>query len=132
MEKNQTLDFDCKNSNVLLHTTSNTKKKKNKNLWFSYTDGIKTGDMDGNVGFHAILRRSYSCFIKDLAKQRKQLIRQHLDPVTSPYSQACYETDLLFGLGSNSTFCYQTSCLDFSDQENMPPVNNNIRIRKRI
>ncbi|KAJ0744293.1 putative Dynamin superfamily [Helianthus annuus] len=81
--------------------------------------------MDGNVGFHAILRRSYSCFIKDLAKQRKQLIRQHLNPVKSPYSQVCYETDLLFGLGSNSTFSYQTSCLDFSDQENMPPVNNN-------
>ncbi|KAM0006524.1 hypothetical protein Hdeb2414_s0027g00687201 [Helianthus debilis subsp. tardiflorus] len=108
MEKNQTLDFDCKNSNVLLHTTSiykcvNTKKQK---LVVCYTDGIKTGDMDGNAGFHAILRRSYNCFIKDLAKQRKQLIQQHLDPVTSPYSQVCYETDLLFGLGSNSTFSY--------------------------
>ncbi|KAI7746674.1 hypothetical protein M8C21_018286, partial [Ambrosia artemisiifolia] len=88
-------------------------------------NGKKPGDMDGYVGFHAALRRSYNCFIRDLAKQRKQLIRQQLDSVTSPYSQVCYETDLLYGLGTNSTFSYQTSCPDFSDQENISPVNNN-------
>lgn len=89
-----------------------------------FADGKKTGDMDGYVGFHAALRRSYNCFIKDLAKQRKQLVRQHLDSVTSPYSQVCYETDLLYGPGSNSSFGYRTSSLDFSDQENISPVHN--------
>ncbi|KAJ6417171.1 hypothetical protein OIU84_002971 [Salix udensis] len=47
----------------------------------------KNGDMDGYVGFHGALRHAYNRFIKDLAKQCKQLVRHHLDSVTSPYSQ---------------------------------------------
>lgn len=48
--------------------------------------------MDGYVGFHAALRHSYNCFINNLSKECKQLVRHHLDSVTSPYSQVCYES----------------------------------------
>ncbi|KAD2394462.1 hypothetical protein E3N88_41439 [Mikania micrantha] len=98
---------------------------------YHFDYGKKTGDMDGYVGFQAALRRSYNCFINDLAKQCKQLVRHHLDSVTSPCSQVCYETDLLLGPGPNFTSRYQTSttsaCLDLSYQENIPPenINNN-------
>ncbi|MFS8025595.1 hypothetical protein Hanom_Chr16g01476961 [Helianthus anomalus] len=51
-----------------------------------------------------------------------QLVRHHLDSVTSPYSQVCYETDLSYGPGPNSTFRYHTSAtsayLELSDQSN--------------
>lgn len=94
--------------------------------------------MDGYVGFHAALRHSFNVFIKDLAKQCKQLVRHHLDSVTSPYSLACYESDVR---GSYITSSYrQVSpallCLDLADgaqamqdeaaanQENIPPENN--------
>ncbi|KAM4103279.1 hypothetical protein ACJW30_06G067800 [Castanea mollissima] len=49
--------------------------------------GRKSEKMDGYVGFHAALRHAYNRFMKDLAKQCKQLVRHHLDSVTSPYSQ---------------------------------------------
>ncbi|XP_076905564.1 dynamin-related protein 5A-like [Bidens hawaiensis] len=49
-------------------------------------------DMDGYVGFHAALRHSYNCFINNLSKECEQLVRHHLDSVTSPYSQVCYES----------------------------------------
>lgn len=102
----------------------------------------KTGDMDGYVGFHAALRHSYNRFVKDLAKHCKQLVRHHLDSVTSPYSLACYETDIQGGFGSlcSSYRFNQVSpmslCPDLSDgartsrdeavidQENIPPENN--------
>ncbi|KAG5551265.1 hypothetical protein RHGRI_009625 [Rhododendron griersonianum] len=64
------------------------------------SDGRKTGDMDGYVGFHAALRHSYSRFLRDIAKQCKQLVRHHLDSITSPYSQVCYENDFLGTYGS--------------------------------
>ncbi|KAG2328203.1 hypothetical protein Bca52824_010931 [Brassica carinata] len=51
----------------------------------------KAENMDGYVGFHAALRNCYSRLRKNLAKQCKQLVRHHLDSVTSPYSMACYE-----------------------------------------
>lgn len=103
------------------------------------TDGRKNGNTDGYIGFHAALRRSYNNFIQDLSKQCKQLIRHHLDSVTSPYSQVCYEKDFLGGLGSSATFTNrfnQASAAPFflelsdgasiqhtagEDQENMPP-----------
>ncbi|XP_074373050.1 uncharacterized protein LOC141713504 isoform X2 [Apium graveolens] len=64
--------------------------------------------MDGYVGYHAALRRTYTRFIKDHVKQCKQLVRHHLDSVTSPYSLVCYESDLLGSLGpsTNSTYRY--------------------------
>ncbi|XP_021722822.1 dynamin-related protein 5A-like [Chenopodium quinoa] len=100
--------------------------------------GKKTGDMDGYVGFHAALRHSFNRFIKDLAKQCKQLVRHHLDSVTSPYSLACYESDVQ---GSLITSSYRqvspaSLYLDMSDgarglqneattnQENIPPEKN--------
>ena len=95
--------------------------------------------MDGYVGFHAALRHSYNRFIKDLAKQCKQLVRHHLDSATSPYSQVCYE-NFQGGSGSGVTSMYRFSqplvgsfSLELSeggpalrhdkvrDQENIPP-----------
>ncbi|KAL7249586.1 hypothetical protein ACSBR1_011720 [Camellia fascicularis] len=102
--------------------------------------GCKTGDMDGYVGFHAALRHSYSSFIKDRAKQCKQLVRHHLDSVTSPYSEVFYENNFLgtYGSGANSIYRFnQASAASFTlelsdgeaalrgettkDQENIPP-----------
>ncbi|MCL7023665.1 hypothetical protein MKW94_024213 [Papaver nudicaule] len=102
------------------------------------------GDMDGYIGFHAALRHSYNCFVKDLANQCKQLIRHHLDSVTSPYSQVCYERDLLgsyvqggssiyrFNQAQISPFCIELSDGKTTDQdevmggdeENIPPEKN--------
>ena len=67
-----------------------------------FADGRRSGNMDGYVGFHAALRHSYNRFIKDLAKQCKQLVRHHLDSATSPYSQVCYE-NFQGGSGSGIT-----------------------------
>ncbi|KAI4333658.1 hypothetical protein L6164_018438 [Bauhinia variegata] len=101
--------------------------------------GWKTGNMDGYVGFHAALRRAYSCFIRDLAKQCKQLVRHHLDSVTSPYSQVCYGNDFQVCYSLNAPKFNQASagsfCLELSDtksashvamreQENVPPEKN--------
>nr|GEW82244.1 dynamin-related protein 5A [Tanacetum cinerariifolium] len=135
------LDTACERLAFVLRNLFDIAMEKNQHHHFDY--GKKTGDMDGYVGFHAALRRSYNCFIRDLTKQCKQLVRHHLDSVTSPYSQVCYESDLLFGSGTNSTYRYhQTTtssiCLDLSDsdhgsslgnkapkdQENIPPENN--------
>ncbi|KAH9609205.1 hypothetical protein KSS87_002241, partial [Heliosperma pusillum] len=104
-------------------------------------DGKKTGDMDGYVGFHAALMHSYNKFIKDLAKQCKQLVRHHLDSVTSPYSLACYENESGFGSMLNPTYRFNQAspaslCPEISDsaralrdetvtnQENIPPENS--------
>lgn len=95
--------------------------------------------MDGYVGFHAALRHAYSRFIRDLAKQCKQLVRHHLDSVTSPYSQVCYGNDFQLSNGLNAPSFRQASAasyfLELSDtesvsrnitrgQENIPPENN--------
>ncbi|KAJ4976631.1 hypothetical protein NE237_001737 [Protea cynaroides] len=104
----------------------------------------RKGDMDGYVGFHAALRHSYNCFIRDLAKQCKQLVCHHLESITSPYSQVCYESDYLgsFGSGANpfnrinytppALFCLELSAgvetqqdeTMGRDQENIPPEKN--------
>ncbi|PIA36634.1 hypothetical protein AQUCO_03300082v1 [Aquilegia coerulea] len=95
--------------------------------------GKNGADMEGYIGFHASLRTSYNRFIKDLSKQCKQLVRHHLDSVTSPYSQVCYDNDFVGGLGSTSLRFNQAQvspfCLELSDgratyiddQENVPP-----------
>ncbi|KAE8703262.1 Dynamin-related protein 5A [Hibiscus syriacus] len=103
--------------------------------------GKNTGNWDGYVGFHAALRHAYNRFINDLAKQCKQLVTHHLDSVTSPYSQVCYENDFqgVFGSSASSYHIYKQAsassfCLELSDggqvtrdetndRENMPPKN---------
>ncbi|KAL9680690.1 hypothetical protein QQ045_018576 [Rhodiola kirilowii] len=57
----------------------------------------QVGTMDGYVGFHAALRCSYNKFVKDIGKRCKQLIRHHLDSLTSPYSLSCYDSDFRRG-----------------------------------
>ncbi|URD90801.1 DYNc [Musa troglodytarum] len=89
----------------------------------------KTGDMDGYIGFHAALRRSYNNFIQDLSKQCKQIVQHHLSSVTSPYSQVCYENDLVGDAGRFNQLSATSFVLDLSDakdemvadQENIPP-----------
>lgn len=94
--------------------------------------------MDGYVGFHASLRCAYTRFIKDLAKQCKQLVRHHLDSVTSPYSQVCYFNDFQvnaqsfnkIGQASASSFFLELSDTGSAshdvrrNQENIPPERN--------
>lgn len=86
------------------------------------SDGMKSEKMDGYVGFHAALRHVYNRFIKDLAKQCKQLVRHHLDSVTSPYSQVCYENGFQGSFGSSATSFYKFNqasagsfCLELTD-----------------
>ncbi|RZC75543.1 hypothetical protein C5167_051025 [Papaver somniferum] len=101
-------------------------------------------DLDGYIGFHAALRHSYNCFVKDLANQCKQLIKHHLDSVTSSYSQVCYENDLLGSYVQGGSTIYRLNqaqgsqvSLELSDgktpdqdevtgvdQENIPPERN--------
>ncbi|ERN20483.1 dynamin-related protein 5A [Amborella trichopoda] len=94
-------------------------------------EGRKNGSMEGYIGFHAALRHSYNHFIQDLAKQCKQLVRHHLDSVTSPYSQVCLENDLMYRYNqpSSTSFFLELSegvstveedAMD-EDQENVPP-----------
>ncbi|KAM1041640.1 hypothetical protein ACFX2I_030769 [Malus domestica] len=98
--------------------------------------GRKSGNMDGYIGFHAALRQAHNRFIKELAKQCKQLVRHHLDSVTSPYSLVCYGNDFQSGFGSSTASSYnfnQPSVTSFllelsdatmKDQENIPPEKN--------
>nr|KYP50066.1 Dynamin-like protein C [Cajanus cajan] len=104
--------------------------------------GVQGGNMDGYVGFHAALRCAYNRFIGDLAKQCKQLVRHHLDSVTSPYSQVCYFNDFQpcsglnapsynkFSQASASSFFLELSDTSSAshdvrrDQENIPPEKN--------
>ncbi|XP_004141359.1 dynamin-related protein 5A isoform X2 [Cucumis sativus] len=112
-----------------------------RNRAYESQNGKKHCNMDGYVGFHAALRHAYNRFLKDLAKQCKQLLRHHLDSVTSPYSLVCYENDFEGGSLSNassfqkinriSLFSFELSdCGGVSrdetmkDQENIPPEKN--------
>ncbi|KAL3848628.1 hypothetical protein ACJIZ3_010510 [Penstemon smallii] len=107
--------------------------------------GQQSEDMDGYVGFHAALRHSYNGFVKELSKQCKQVVRHHLDSVTSPYSHVCYENDIMGSSNSGVNMVYRTNqvpvsslCLELSeavpesrretsnDQENIPPEKNEI------
>lgn len=96
--------------------------------------------MDGFVGFLASLRHSYYSFVKDLSTKCKQVVRHHLDSVTSPYSLVCYQSDIpgSFDSGVNSIsranqISTRSFALDLSagrhmprreiidEQENIPP-----------
>lgn len=134
------LDTACDRLAFVLANLFDLANERNRGQNSDY--GKITGDMDGYIGFHAALRHSYNQFITDLAKQCKQLVRHHLDSVTSPYSLACYETDFQGSCGSlTSTNRFnQLSpalfCPDLSDgartsrdetvtdQENIHPENN--------
>lgn len=52
----------------------------------------------GYIAFHAALRRAYDQFIQNLTKKCKELVRHHLDSVTSPYSQV-YRPEYNMGNG---------------------------------
>ncbi|CAA0815983.1 Dynamin-related protein 5A [Striga hermonthica] len=103
--------------------------------------GQQSGDMEGYVGFHAALRHSYHKFVKDLARDCKQVVRHHLDSVTSPYSLVCYEADTMaltthrahqiqpwsFGLDLSSVGPTPGSTNETTvEQENIPPERNEI------
>ncbi|KAG8364931.1 hypothetical protein BUALT_Bualt18G0050000 [Buddleja alternifolia] len=97
------------------------------------TYGQHHEDMDGYVGYHAALRHSYNCFVKNLAKKCKQVVRHHLDSVTSPYSQVCYENDVgvntIYRTNQDRSFYLELSDVpalhkELSNQENVPPEKN--------
>ncbi|KAI3702844.1 hypothetical protein L6452_28597 [Arctium lappa] len=124
------LDTACERLAFVLRNLFDLAMERNHLCHADYAK--KTVDMDGYVGFHAALRHSYNCFIRDLAKECKQLVRHHLDSVTSPYSQVCYDSDILSSSGGNP-YRYQASVssisLEFSEhgvkgQENIPPQKN--------
>lgn len=111
-----------------------------KNHGHDSNNGQRSVDMEGYIGFHASLRQSYNHFMKDLSKECKQLLRHHLDAVTSPYSHVCYENNFIGSFSSGTSSMSQLNqatvsplCLELSDggaalrkeamkeQENMPP-----------
>uniref|UniRef100_A0A2N9F5P2 Dynamin-type G domain-containing protein n=1 Tax=Fagus sylvatica TaxID=28930 RepID=A0A2N9F5P2_FAGSY len=135
------LDTACDRLAFVLGTLYDLALERNCSRDSEY--GRKSEKMDGYVGFHAALRHTYNRFIKDLAKQCKQLVRHHLDSVTSPYSQVCYENEFQGGFGSSATSFSkynQASASSFfleltdggpaardeimRDQENIPPEKN--------
>ncbi|KAL5738048.1 hypothetical protein ACOSP7_030809 [Xanthoceras sorbifolium] len=135
------LDTACERLAFVLGNLFDLALERNRSRESEY--GEKSGNMDGYISFHAALRHAYNRFVKDLAKQCKQLVRHHLDSVTSPYSQVCYENDFQGGFGlsaasynkfnqaSASSFCLElsdggaaSSDETMRDQENMPPQKN--------
>nr|GMD87488.1 dynamin-related protein 5A-like [Ipomoea batatas] len=135
------LDTACDRISFVLGNLFELAIERNRRCDSHY--GHRDGDVDGYVGFLASLRQSYNRFIKDLSRQCKQLLRHHLDSVTSPYSQVCYEDFLAtFGAGSNTIYNLNQAsagsfCLELSDggpsvrsevipkdQENVPPEKN--------
>ncbi|KAI9085877.1 hypothetical protein K1719_031954 [Acacia pycnantha] len=131
------LDTACDRLAFVLGSLFDLALERNRSHDSEYGSG--TGNMDGYVGFHAALRHTYSRFIRDLAKQCKQLVRHHLDSVTSPYSQVCYVNDFQLSNGLNATSFRQASAASFflelsdtesvsrnirRDQENIPPEKN--------
>ncbi|KAI3457452.1 hypothetical protein Pfo_014115 [Paulownia fortunei] len=136
------LDTACDRLGFVLCNLFDIAIERNRHRHTGY--GQQSGDMDGYVGFHAALRHSYYNFVKDLAKQCKQVVRHHLDSVTSPYSLVCYESDIPGSFSSGVNSIYRTNQipagsfgLDLSnppisreeiidDQENIPPEKNEI------
>ena len=97
-------------------------------IFYLLADGKKEADMEGHIGFHAAVRRSYDSFIKDLSKQCKQLVRHHLDSVTSTYSRFYYDsTPSQLGLMCSESTPASSFVFDLSeglipdDQENVNP-----------
>ncbi|XP_062206853.1 dynamin-related protein 5A-like isoform X2 [Phragmites australis] len=127
------IDTACDRLAFVLQSLFDLAMERNRNHDSKYHQNVE--DMDGYVGFLAALRCSYYKFVKELSKQCKQIVRHHLDSVTSPYSHICYESDFLSGIGSvaNSTNRFThfpgVTSFDLSDsgsaleeaQENMPP-----------
>ncbi|PIN03775.1 Vacuolar sorting protein VPS1, dynamin [Handroanthus impetiginosus] len=135
------LDTACDRLAFVLQNLFDIAIERNHHCHLGY--GQQSGDMDGYVGFHAALRHSYNCFVQDLAKQCKEVVRHHLDSVTSPYSQVCYENDLLGSFSTRVNTSYQINqvpagsfSLELSEgrpvlqkevggnQENIPPEKN--------
>ncbi|KAL8507636.1 hypothetical protein ACS0TY_018249 [Phlomoides rotata] len=144
------LDTACDRLAFVLCNLFDIACERNRHLHTGY--GQQSGDMDGYVGFHAALRHSYYNFIRDLAKQCKQVVRHHLDSVTSPYSLVCYESDIpwSFSSGGNSVHRLNPNppsrsfSLDLSDggsiapreitdeRENIPPGKDEVTPGKLV
>ncbi|KAJ0977407.1 hypothetical protein J5N97_012881 [Dioscorea zingiberensis] len=134
------LDTACERLSFILKNLFDLAMERNSEHDSDYRRN--NGDMDGYIGYHAALRCSYNNFINELSKQSKQLVRHHLDSVTSPYSQVCYENDLQGEPHSGSRFIHKYNqfpsasfFLDLSEgaaseeklfvgQENIPPKDH--------
>ncbi|WOK99306.1 dynamin-related protein 5A [Canna indica] len=122
------LDTACERLSFVLKSLFELALERNRNSDSDYRR--KNGDMDGYIGFHAAIRRSYNNFIQDLSKQCKQIVQHHLNSVTSPYSLVCYENDLVADVGRFNQLPATSFFPDLSDgvgeevgadQENIPP-----------
>ncbi|KAG6480835.1 dynamin-related protein 5A-like [Zingiber officinale] len=122
------LDTACERLSFVLKSLFDLALVRNRSHDSEYRK--KNGDMDGYIGFHAALRRSYNNFIHDLSKQCKQIVQHHLNSVTSPYSQVCYENDLVADAGRYSQLPAASFFPELSDsatdevgadQENVAP-----------
>ncbi|EES03602.1 hypothetical protein BDA96_03G318000 [Sorghum bicolor] len=127
------IDTACDRLAFVLQSLFDLAMERNRNKDAQYHQNVE--DMDSYVGFLAALRCSYYKFVKELSKQCKQIVRHHLDSVTSPYSHICYDNDFLSGVGSvansMSRFNHFTgvTSFDLADsgsaleeaQENLPP-----------
>ncbi|KAJ3686926.1 hypothetical protein LUZ61_016090 [Rhynchospora tenuis] len=103
------------------------------------TDRQNTQDMDEYVGFLTALQYTYSNFVSNLSKECKQLVRGHLDSVTSPYSQIYHEPEPnlihhLSHLQSETLFdltdipSSQNSTPRVAEQENIPPPQKDLQL----
>ncbi|GJN17683.1 hypothetical protein PR202_gb04772 [Eleusine coracana subsp. coracana] len=92
------IDTACDRLAFVLQSLFDLAMERNRSQESQYDQNVE--NMDCYVGFLASLRCSYYKFVKELSKQCKQIVRHHLDSVTSPYSHICYESDLLNGVGS--------------------------------
>ncbi|AQL00593.1 Dynamin-related protein 5A [Zea mays] len=127
------IDTACDRLAFVLQNLFDLAMERNRNNDSQYHQNFE--DMDSYVGFLAALRCSYYKFVKELSKQCKQIVRHHLDSVTSPYSHICYDDDFFSGVGSvaNSTCRFNhftgVTSFDLADsgsaleeaQENLPP-----------
>ncbi|XP_057790233.1 dynamin-related protein 5A-like isoform X2 [Salvia miltiorrhiza] len=111
------LDTACDRLAFVLCSLFDIAIERNRHHHTGY--GQQAGDMEGFVGFLAALRHSYYSFIKDLAKQCKQVVRHHLDSVTSPYSLVCYESDIPGSFSADGGHIARREIPE--EQENIPP-----------
>ncbi|EPS69393.1 hypothetical protein M569_05370, partial [Genlisea aurea] len=87
--------------------------------------GQQSGAMDGHVGFLGALRHSFNCFIKDLSVQCKQVLRHHLDSVTSPYSHLSCDDAGVDSAAAGGSYLELSDLGQKLRKENVPPPPEN-------
>ncbi|TVU06957.1 hypothetical protein EJB05_46994 [Eragrostis curvula] len=76
------IDIACDRLAFVLQNLFDLAMERHRRKESQYQHNVE--DMGGYVDFRASLRCSYNMFVKELSKQCKQIVRHHLDSVTSP------------------------------------------------